>query len=35
MQITAATYFVDQLHNDQLENVPEGVNLVDTRAQVI
>lgn len=33
--VTAATYFVNQLHNDQLENVPEGVNLVNTCAQVI
>lgn len=34
-QITAATYFVNQLHDDQLENVPEGVNLVNACAQVI
>lgn len=35
-QITEeASYFVNQLYNDQLENVPECVNLVNTRAQVI
>lgn len=32
---TKNTDFVNQLHDDQLENVPESVNLVDTGAQVI
>lgn len=32
---TKNTNFVNQLHNDQLENVPESVNLVNAGAQVV
>lgn len=34
-QITPTTYFVNELHDDQLQNVSESVNLVDAGAQVI
>lgn len=29
------THFVDQLHNNQLENVTKSMDLIDTRAEVI
>lgn len=31
----ALTHFVNQLHNDQLEDVAKSVNLVNTCAEVI
>lgn len=34
-QITPTTYFVNKLHNDQLQNVSKSVNLVNAGAQVI
>lgn len=34
-QITPTTHFVNKLHNDQLQNVSESVNLVNAGAQVI
>lgn len=34
-QSTATTYFVNKLHNDELQDVSEGVDLVDAGAQVI
>lgn len=33
--MTPTTYFVNELHNDQLQNVSESVNLVNAGAQVI
>lgn len=35
MKSTYATYFVNELDNDQLEDVSEGVNLVNTSAEVV
>ena len=32
---TLITYFVNQLHNDQLQNVSKGSDLVDTATQVV
>lgn len=33
--IKGLTHFVNQLHNDQLENVAKSMNLVNTCAEVI